>query len=154
MSDTSAKILAKGCDKTGITEELAQQLFTGGRSTVLAIVELEAVKNHENRLNGKNAVDLSIMTIEPVICDSNPTVEDRAQNDVRRVMRALYMNRKLSDGELPLDGTDEPNLADVLAATEALVTTDDAGEVIGLWDGKTDPKEPSNVPDPFQPSPA
>ena len=142
MSTYNATINAKGCDKTGITEDLAAQLFNGGRSTILVIAELSVVKDHTNHVTGAKGVQLMIDTIEPVVCATNSEVEERADNDIRRVMRALYMNRATANGdaELPLgDQSDEPVLADVLAAAEAVVETDETGEVVGLHDHTKEP---------------
>lgn len=148
MTNTSAKILSKGCDKTGITTELAQQLYAGGRTSILAIVELEVVQDHTNRVSGKNAVDLAITTIEPVVSNST-VIEERAQDDIRRVAKALFVNRKMGDGEQLTFDDNEPVLADVLAATEALVVTDDNGDVTGLYDGEPtyEPAQDSEAPE-------
>lgn len=153
MSDYTASINSKGCDKTGVTEDLASELYHGGRSTMLAIVELSVVKDSNNHVTGTKGVQLMIDTIEPVVC-GNSEIEERAQNDIRRVMRALFMNRKMAEGEtLPLDDT-EPKLADVLSATEALVKTDEAGAVAGLYDGSEgDGSEPAEPEAPEAPEP-
>ena len=134
MTDTNVKILAKGCASTGVTDDLASEMFNAKGRRYMAIVEVKVRKTHEDD-DGNRDVDLSIESFEPVVDGKlNGAVEEA----VRRIERALFMNRRIAEGdpELPLDeDQQEPSVPEVLAAAAALVETDDAGEVTGLWDG-------------------
>lgn len=136
MTDYHAKINAKGCDKTGLTEDLAAQLYNGGRSHLIAIVELHPTREHNDRDTGTRTIDLTIQSIEPVVDgDLNGTLEDH----VRDIVRALYRNRKLAEGsqELPFeDDGPEPKVQDILQQGSALLETGEDGEP-ALWNGDT-----------------
>lgn len=135
MTDTNVKIRAKGCASTGITDELATKLYAKKGSHLVAIVELKVDETHE-KADGDRKVDLVITELEPVV-DGN--LNGIVEETVRKIQRALYMNRAIgTDDELPLEGT-EPNLADVIAAAEAVVETDDDGNVTGTYLGEPAP---------------
>lgn len=110
MTDTTAQIAAKGCKSTGITEDLALKFYDQlGRKH--AIVELSSHARSENE-DGKQSVTLQILSVEPVA----PEAEDH----VRNLQRAMFMNRRLhsEDGQLTIDtrGDLEPTIEGVLAA--------------------------------------
>lgn len=114
MTDTTAKIAAKGCNNTGITEALAEQLHAQLGKKLVAVVELVSENRTESR-DGKEKVGLSILTIEPA---PNADTEDH----LRELARAFHFERKLAeDGpQLPVPGDGpEPKVADVLAAGRA-----------------------------------
>jgi hypothetical protein len=144
MTDTSVKIRAKGCASTGITDELASRLYANKGARILAIVELKVEERHE-KADGDRKVDLVIDTLEPVVAE-NPGMEHTVDEQVRRIQRALFMNRQMGEeGQLPLDST-EPTVQEVLAAASAVVDTDDNGDVKGLWSGDPD-DVPADQPD-------
>lgn len=107
---TTAKIAAKGCNGTGITEDLAQTLHNTLGRTIVAVVELVAETRSEKR-NGDETVVLSINTIEPA--PTGATVEH-----LRELARSFYYERQLADGQLRIETGDgpEPTVSDVLAA--------------------------------------
>lgn len=107
---TTAKIAAKGCQSTGITEDLADTLHANLGRKVIAVVELVAEARTENR-NGDEKVTLSILTVEPA---PNTATE----NHLRELARSFHYERQLADGQLRIDTGDdlEPKVADVLAA--------------------------------------
>lgn len=115
MSDITAKIAAKGCSATGITETLASSLHANLGSKVVAVVELMSEARTE-KSDGKETVALSIISIEPA-------TDDQTENHLREIARALHRNRHLAGGDTAqgrLDVGDEPNVADVLKAGAAL----------------------------------
>lgn len=127
-----------GAASSEIPEDLAKKLYAKKGTTLLAIVEIKSDKTHES-LDGDRQVDTVITSFEPVIDgDLNGQVSDI----VRNLHRALNLNRTrisaAGDEALPLDDN-EPTVEGVKAAAAALVETDDAGNVTGLWDGNTDP---------------
>lgn len=136
---TTAKIKAKGCSATGLTEDIATKLYNTKGTRILAIVELKSDKTHESA-DGDRQVDLSIETIEPVVDGGlNGTLDEH----VRNIAAALYRNRQLTEGtqdELPLDGDDgpAPKVADIIAQGDALLERDDDGQIAGTWDGEDD----------------
>lgn len=107
---TTAKIASKGCNGTGITEDLAQTLHNQLGRKVLAVVELVAETRSEKR-NGDESVSLSILTVEPA---PNGITEDH----LRELARSFHYERQLADGQLQIETGDdiEPKVADVLAA--------------------------------------
>lgn len=107
-NDVTAKIAAKGCTNTGITEELATKLYDQlGRKTI-AIIELVSEARTEKR-DGKETVTLSVLTIEPA---PNQTTEDH----LRELARAFHYERQLAedDTQLRIDDNIEPTVSDVL----------------------------------------
>lgn len=107
MSDHTAKIRAKGTDATGLTEDLAAKLYARKGSRIIAIVELHAVERHE-KADGSKRVDLVIDLLEPA-------EDDTVAEHLREITRTLYNNRALADGQLTIDQSLEPKVADVLA---------------------------------------
>jgi len=133
---TTAKIRAKGLSATGMTEDLATKLYHQPGGRIMAIVELKVDETHE-KADGDQKVDFVITELEPVV---DGQLNGQVDEAVRRIHRALYMNRQLAEGgdaQLDLEN-DEPTVPEVLAAAAALVETDEAGEVTGLWDGDTE----------------
>jgi hypothetical protein len=111
MPDTTAQVAAKGCNSTGITEELAVQLHGQLGKKIIAVVEMVSETRSENR-DGKEKVGLSILTIEPA-----PTAD--TEDHLRELARAFYYERKLNspDGQLTIETRDdlEPTVAQVVA---------------------------------------
>ncbi|MDN4173944.1 hypothetical protein QWY28_13365 [Nocardioides sp. SOB77] len=136
MSDTTAQIAAKGCNSTGITEDLAKRLHDNLGRKVVAVVELVSAGRAE-KLDGSEKVSLSILTIEPA---PNSATEDH----LRDLARAFHYERKLAeDGPQLLEPGDgpEPTVKDVLARGNTIVGTDDDGEVRLLTDADLEAAE-------------
>lgn len=112
---TTAKIAAKGCNNTGITEDLAASLHNQLGRKVLAVVELVAETRSEKR-NGDESVVLSILNIEPA-------PEGLAEDHLRDLQRSFYYERQLADGQMQIspdgDGI-EPKVSDVINANPGL----------------------------------
>lgn len=106
---TTAKIAAKGCQNTGITEELAKRLHDNLGRTIVAVVEITSESRTEKR-NGDEHVGLSIGMIE-VAPDGD------ASEHIRELARLFHYERQIADGQPTLDGDDgpEPTVSDVLA---------------------------------------
>lgn len=109
MSDTTAKIAAKGCASTGITEELAEKFYNQLGKKMIAIVE---ISSHSRQLNedGKQSVNLQLLTVEPA---TTPEAEDY----LRSVQRAQWALRNADSQQLAIDATLddlEPKVEDVL----------------------------------------
>ena len=121
--DYTAAINRKGCDNTGITEDLAREMYaTLGRRT-LAIVELKHHARTETDDNGRS-VQLQITQIEP-------SVDERLDDHLRELMRTMHQNRalKADDQQLQIDTLDdtEPTVTQVIAAGQQhIAQTDDA----------------------------
>lgn len=117
MTDTTAQILAKGCQATGITEELARKYHDNLGIKVMAIVELQATSRTEDT-DGKESVKLHLLSVEPA---TDPGVSDHLRN----LQRAMYHGRKLhsEDDQPQIDGIDdiEPTVKDVLAQGQAML---------------------------------
>jgi hypothetical protein len=112
---TTATIESKGCQGTGITEELAKSLHDNLGKTIVAVVEITADKRSENR-KGDEKVGLVINTIEVA---PNP---DTAEH-IRELSHAFNYERKLVENGPTLPGTDDepaPKVADILAAGDAI----------------------------------
>jgi hypothetical protein len=108
---TTATIKGKGCNATGITEDLAKLCHDRLGRKVLAVVELQADSRTENT-NGDESVTLKILTVEPA---PNAQTEDH----LRELARSFYYERQLAEGQAPtlnLDGSPEPDVETVLAA--------------------------------------
>lgn len=133
MTDTTAaKIAAKGCSATGITEELAIKLHDQLGKKVMAVVELEAAARTEDS-DGNQKVQLRILSVEPA-------TEKIAEDHLREFQRALYYNRQLDDAQPTLGDGPEPTVKDVLGRGESLLDRDDDGNPV-LWDGTDDELE-------------
>lgn len=115
MSDTTAKIRAKGCENTGLDEELARRLHDGKPGKhLMAIVELRYVQPHGPDTEGKRAVDLVITQLEP-------TEDSNVEEHLRNLQRQLYYERQLAaggDGQLQLNTQSdvEPTVEETLLA--------------------------------------
>lgn len=109
---TTATIKSKGCNATGITEDIAKRCHDQLGRKVLAVVELQADSRTENT-NGDESVSLKILTIEP---SPNAQTDDH----LRELARSFYYERQLAEGQapsLPLAGeASEPDVETVLAA--------------------------------------
>ncbi|MDP9820408.1 hypothetical protein [Nocardioides massiliensis] len=140
MSDTTAKIRAKGLNATGITDDMATRFADQESGHLIAVVELEVAAVSKNVTSGDRAVDLVITHIEPA-------TTTLAEDHLREFQRALFYNRKVDDNgdQLPLDGGDEPTVEQVRGHGAALVEHDESGEVIGLWDGRHPDADPDDV---------
>lgn len=137
MTDTTARIKAKGLDSTGVTEQVARSYFDRLGSHHLAIVEY-SVDSRSVDADGHQQVQLVLTAVEPVV---DGDLDGQLDDHVRTIQKALYRNRKLAEGDdtpLPLDSDGpEPRVKDVLAQGIALLDTDQTGETV-LWDGNTD----------------
>lgn len=109
---TTAKIAAKGCQGTGITEDLASTLHDQLGKTIVAVVELTAEARSEKR-NGDESVVLNIGTIE--VAPNGMTADH-----LRDLARSFHYERRLAEDGPTLTGDDgpEPKVADILAAGE------------------------------------
>ncbi len=117
---TTAKIAAKGCTGTGITEELAKTFHDQLGKTGVAVIEFVADARGETR-DGDESVKLSILTVEVA---PNTLTEDH----LRELARAFHYERKLAeDGpqlQVPGDGP-EPKIADVIQHGKGVIGHDD-----------------------------
>jgi len=124
VPDTTAKIRSKGLDSTGVTEEVAAQMYNSLGRYTMAIVELKH-EDHGKNAEGKRRVELVITMVEPAL---DSTTEDH----LRELTRVLDYNRRLQspDQELPIDrDANEPTVEGVIAANKKLEPHDfvDAG---------------------------
>lgn len=112
MTDINVKIAAKGCDNTGITDQIATALHANLGHKIVAVVELASEARTEKR-DGSENVTLSILTLEPA-------PDSMTADHLRELARAFHFERQLdtrAPGQLRLDdGSTEPKVADVLAA--------------------------------------
>lgn len=135
MTDTTAKIRAKGLESTGVTEEIASEMYAHKGRHYMAIVEFKVEERHE-KADGAKKVDLVLTQVEPA------TDEDLAEH-LRELTRTLYYSldghtgsttegqeRTTSDvlasGQghrphpfLPVDAADEHPICDVCGKAEA-----------------------------------
>lgn len=126
----TAKIRSKGLDGTGVTEDVAKAMYAHMGGATLAIVELEHVERHD-KSNGDHMVHLTIGTCEPILTD-------RMESAVRDLQRALWRDRKRSEGD-SLDGTiPGPSAEDAASEVGALIDRDQEGDPEGVWDGDAD----------------
>jgi hypothetical protein len=115
---TTAKIAAKGCNGTGITDDIAEALRLG--QTLVVVAELVVEAHHEKR-NGDEAVVLNILTVEPA-------TKDFVEDYLRNMQRALHYERKLiEDGpQMKLPGDhDDPSVDDVIAQGKGVLAEPD-----------------------------
>lgn len=108
MTDTTAKIRAKGLDSTGVTEEIASTLYANKGKRIMAIVELHAVERHE-KADGSRRVDLVVEQVEPA-------TEDNVAEHLRELTRTMYQNRAIAEGQLSIDDSLTPSITDAVAA--------------------------------------
>lgn len=109
-ADYTAKIRAKGLDATGVTEQLAAEMFRNKGRHYIAIVELRVDETHE-KADGARKVDLVLTQVEPA---SSVDLEEH----LRELTRVGYLNRQRADGQLAIDESlgSERTVADVLAS--------------------------------------
>lgn len=109
-ADYTAKIRAKGLDATGVTEQLAAEMYRNKGRHYLAIVEVKVDETHE-KADGTRKVDLVLTQVEPA---TNPDLEEH----LRELTRVGYLNRQHGDGQLAIDASlgEERTVADVLAS--------------------------------------
>lgn len=114
MTDTHASIATKGLDNTGITEDLADELFHKVGSHLMAIVDLQVVDRSGPNVKDKRKVHLIIDGIEPA------TTEDMAEH-LRELSRVGYLNRAHANGTIAINEElkNERTVADVMAAGAA-----------------------------------
>jgi hypothetical protein len=147
---TTAQIASKGCNSTGITEEIAQSLHNQLGKKLLCVVELVAETRTENR-TGDEKVGLTILTIEPA---PNGMTADH----LRELARAFHYERKIGEEgpTLPMPGdSPEPTVEEVTKAgaqhrPHRYVDTPDATcEECGLTGGAPIHSEQAALADPF-----
>jgi hypothetical protein len=135
MTDTTAKIRAKGLESTGITEEIANQMFGQVGRHFMAIVELEVVEPHGPNTEGKRRVDLVLTQVEPAM--------DKVLDEhLRELTRTVYQNRVLQseDAQLQIEtaGDVEPSVEDIIAARQAADAADQPHEFVDDGTGDCD----------------
>lgn len=124
---TTAKVRAKGLAATGVTEDLAAQMFATKGSRYLAIVELKVDEVHE-KSDGDRRVDLVIAELEPVV---DGELNGALDEHVRTIWKALYENRMRTGGgpddQLPLDPDNGPAPAvkDIIQQGQQFVVDED-----------------------------
>lgn len=109
-ADYTAKIRAKGLDATGITEQLAAEMFRNKGRHYMAIVEVKVDETHE-KADGARKVDLVLTQVEPA-------GDSALEEHLRELTRVGYLNRQQSDGQLAIDQSlgAERTVADVMAS--------------------------------------
>jgi hypothetical protein len=108
MTDTTAKVRAKGLDATGVTEDIANQMYAHKGKHYMAIVEVKVDERHD-KAGGQRRVDLVIEQFEPA-------VDDDLEAHLRELTRTLYANRAHADGQAAIDDTLTPSLTDAIKA--------------------------------------
>lgn len=110
MTDYTAQIKAKGLDSTGVTEDIARQLYANLGRHEMFIVEGRVDARTEGN-DGTHKVQLSLTMVEPA-------VDAQVAEHLRELARTLYQNRALSDGQLAIDHflDDEPTVDQVVNA--------------------------------------
>lgn len=111
MTDTHASIATKGLDNTGITEDLADELFHKVGTHLMAIVDLQVVDRSGPNVKDKRKVHLIIDGIEPA-------TDDAMAEHLRELSRVGYLNRAHANGTIAINQEldNERTVADVLAA--------------------------------------
>lgn len=134
MSDTTAKIRAKGLDATGVTEEIASQMYSRKGAHYMGIVEIKVDETHENA-EGKRKVDLILTQVEP-------STDRNLDEHLRELTRTLYYNRQTADGQQPtLETSDgiEPTVDAVIAANPGLKPHDYISSMLAVDDTENGP---------------
>lgn len=108
--EINAKVAAKGCKSTGITDDDARRFHARLGTKQMAIVELTSAAKTE-KADGSESVTLNIVNIELA---PSPATEDH----LRELQRAFYYERGIEDGQRALDASIEPKVSDVLASGE------------------------------------
>jgi hypothetical protein len=113
-SDYTAKIRAKGLDATGVTDQLAGEMYRNKGRHYMAIVEVKVDETHE-KADGTRKVDLVLTQVEPA---TNIDLEEH----LRELTRVGYFNRQKSDGQMAIDDSlgSERTVADVVASGRSL----------------------------------
>lgn len=163
MTDTTASIAAKGLEGTGVTEDLAAELFHKVGKSLMAIVELQVTDKHGPNIKGKRKVTLSLTQVWPA-------EDDNLDDHLRQISRVLHQNHGLRPGpdgsrqEIAVASGDgvEPTVDAVINANPGLkphtyvtsmlaVDDTDAGPVCDVC-GKTesDVVHRAAVSDPFE----
>lgn len=107
-ADYTARIRAKGLDTTGVTEQLATEMYRNKGRHYMAIVEVKVDETHE-KADGTRKVDLILTQVEPA------TAPDLAEH-LRELTRTLHFNRGIEGGQPTLDDDIAPKVSDILAA--------------------------------------
>ena len=109
-SDYTAKIRAKGLDATGVTEQLAGEMYRNKGRHYLGIVEMKVDETHE-KADGTRKVDLILTQVEPA-------TDSALEEHLRELTRVGYLNRQKADGQMAIDDSlgSERTVADVLAS--------------------------------------
>lgn len=110
MTDTTARIRAKGLDALGVTEDIANQLYARKGAHQMFIGEYRVDETHE-RADGTKKVDLVLTQVEPA-------TDEQLAEHLRELTRVGYMNRQQANGQLAIDQSldDEPTVEQVMAA--------------------------------------
>lgn len=115
MTDTTARILAKGCESTGITEDIARKLFDkGAGSTLMAVVELRVVRPHGPDTEDKRSVDLQLLQVHPAWGDQG--LEDHLRNLTRSMHNARQMTSEDGQTMISTQSDVEPTVEEVTKA--------------------------------------
>lgn len=139
MTDTTAKIRSKGLETTGVTEELANEMWSNVGRHYMAIVEVRVEEPHGPTADGKRRIDLVLTQVEPA-------QSDKLDDTLRELQRAMYRDRRAKDGET-LPGTEAAggmSLADAVGHANAQIDTTSGG----TWDGNTDAPTPPKAGEP------
>jgi hypothetical protein len=127
MTDTTAKIRAKGLEATGVTEEIANQMFTQVGKHFMFICEAKVEEPHGPNAEGKRRVDLILTQVEPAM---DQVLEDH----LRELTRTVYQNRVLTseDAQLQIETAAdlEPSVEDIIAARQAADAADRPHEFV------------------------
>ena len=135
MTDTLGNIRSKKLGATGFTESLLTKYADANSGSVIAIVELVVDEVH-NKADGTRKVDFVINTAEPA-------TNQRLEDTLREMQRAMYRHRPDVQGQETLQGVEAgPSLDDVAASVDALVTKDETGEPVGVWSPDEDAEKP------------
>lgn len=113
-SDYTAKIRAKGLDATGVTDQLAGEMYRNKGRHYMVIAEVKVDETHE-KADGTRKVDLVLTQVEPA---TNTDLEEH----LRELTRVGYFNRQKSDGQMAIDDSlgSERTVADVMASGKSL----------------------------------
>lgn len=113
-SDYTAKIRAKGLDATGVTEQLAAEMYRNKGRHYMAIIEVKVDETHE-KADGNRKVDLILTQVEPAM-------DDTLAEHLRELTRTTYLNRQQTNGQLAIDQSlgQERTVADVMASGRSL----------------------------------
>ena len=135
--DWNAQLNAKGLEAS-VSEDQAREMCNHQGATYLFIVEATAGPKVVN-VDGSQKINLIPGSVE--------LVPDAHADTARRFMRALYIGRPDQFGQAAFDGAtaDEPTIDDTASALASAVTTDDDGEVTGMWTPDT-PQEATDGP--------